>query len=68
MKKLIRVIWSVSVEVEIPTRFEKLANADNIEDFDNPRDFQKIISDAVADASGQINWKDGIITDVQNVE
>lgn len=68
MKKLITIAWSISVEVEIPTQFEKFANADNIEDYDSPREFQEIISKAVSNASEGINWKDGVITDVQDVE
>lgn len=66
MKKLITVSWSTTVEVEIPARLGN-PGIDELEAYDSPKEIQDIASEAVKAASNQLNWKDGVITDVQDV-
>jgi hypothetical protein len=66
-KKLITVAWSTTVEVEIPTRLGN-PGVDELEAIDSPKEIQDLASEAVKAASNQLNWKNGVITDVQDCE
>ena len=68
IKKYVTISWSHTVEVEIPVEFADRADVDGMESYSSPAAFKEIISEAVKQASTEINWKDGIITDVQDVE
>lgn len=61
--KLVTVCWSVTVEVKLP----KGVGVDELEAFDSPKKIQDLASNIVLEASENISWKDGVITDVQDV-
>ena len=66
MKKLITVCWSYTVEADVPDG----VGVDELEDYmlceTNP-DLAKVANTVVREASNNINWKDGVITDVQDI-
>lgn len=65
-RKLITVCWSYTVEMDVPEHLENIS-VDELEDFTSPKEIQDLASNAVRQAGANLNWKDGIITDIQDV-
>jgi hypothetical protein len=61
-KKLVTVCWSYTVEVELPDGI----GADELNDY-SP-EIVDIADAVVKEAASNLNWKDGVITDVVGVE
>lgn len=57
-------MWSVTVEAEIPAGIDVEA----LEAFDSPESVQVLASDIVRNASENLNWKCGVITDISEAE
>lgn len=62
-KQLVTVIWSTTIEVDIPAGIDILDV-----DFRSPQEQQKVHEDILKEAWLQIQKSDGEITDVQSVE
>lgn len=60
--KLVTVCWVTTVRIELPDN----VNLDELNACDGPN--ADLASDIIKDASGQINWKDGEVTDVIDEE
>ena len=63
MKKLITVQWSYTVEVEVPEG----VTVDDLEDYNAPEEIANIANTAIVLASDSLSWKDGVITDMQDL-
>jgi len=63
MKKLVTVCWSCTIEVNLPEGI----GVDELEDLGQSEEIQNLASNIVRDASNNISWKDGVITDVQDI-
>lgn len=64
--KLVTVTWSITIGLDVP---DDVSNETLIEaDFNSPENVQTLACKACQDASAEINWKDGQITDVQDAE
>lgn len=63
VKKLVTVAWSASVVVDLP----EYVGIDELDDFNAPKKIQDLASNAVKEAWDNVSWKDGIITDVQEI-
>lgn len=61
-KKIITVCWSYTVAKELPDH----VGIDELEAIDSPLEVQTLADEIVKEASENITWKDGIITDVQD--
>ena len=64
MKKLATVCWSYTVEIDIPED----VNPDSLLD-EYPRDplVSEAATKAIEAAGANLNWKDGVITDIQDI-
>jgi hypothetical protein len=63
MTKHITVTWSYTIGVDVPEN----VGIEELNDITASDDVQKLASDIVQQASNNINWKHGEITDVQMV-
>lgn len=63
MKKLVTVCWSYTVEADLPEG----TDADDLDGFMLSESLAEVASKIVQEASNNINWKDGVITDVQDI-
>lgn len=61
MKKLVTVVWSVTVAVDVPEDF----NEDNAESYDSAPEIGEAAKRAIDDAWGNVQKNDGIITSVE---
>lgn len=66
MKKLVTVQWSYTVQIDVPegVKPESLIECDFTADVAA----QEVACGALQNAADNISWKDGVITDVQDVE
>lgn len=65
MKKLITVTWSRTVEVDLPIHLENVSTAE----LENPNteELISISNETVESAGADLDWKDGEITDIQDL-
>ncbi len=60
-KKLITVMWAISLEVEVPDD----ATVESLADWEGPH--ANLTSDIVAEASNNLSWKSGEITAIDEI-
>lgn len=66
MKKLITVVYSTTVAIDVPEGItdERIFEADRVRACLSANE-EKLITKILQDASSQIGWRDGEITDIQ---
>lgn len=67
MKKLITVVYSTTVTIDVPEGItdEQIFAADQRR-ISATEDAEKLLTKILQDASSQIGWRDGEITDIQD--
>jgi hypothetical protein len=63
-KKLVTVCWSYTVEIDLPDG----VGVDELEAYDSGKNVADLADTIVKEAASNLNWKDGVITDVSDAE